>query len=59
LYFTGLCGEVDLYFVKGRMEKTDNPIDVFLSLVTGYILLDLAPTALVNFVIELKELTMN
>ena len=59
LYFTGLCGGFDLYFVKGRMEKTDNPIDVFLTLIVGYVLLNLSPTAFVNFVIVLKELTMN
>ncbi len=58
-YFTGICGEADLIFVKGRMEKTDNPIDVFLGLITGYILLDLAPTAYVNLLIVLKELTLN
>lgn len=59
LYFTGICGEADLIFVKGRMEKTDNPIDVFISLVTGYVLLDLAPTFYVNLLIALKELTLN
>ena len=59
LYFTAICGEADLIFVKGRMEKTDNPIDVFLGLVTGYIILDLIPTAYVNFLIVLKEITLN
>ena len=59
MYFTGICGEADLIFVKGRMEKSDNPIDVFLGLVTGYIILDLIPTAYVNFLIVLKEITMN
>ena len=59
IYFTGICGEADLIFVKGRMEKTDNPIDVFLGLITGYILIDFAPTAYVNFLIVLKELTLN
>ena len=59
LYFSGVCGEADLIFVKGRMEKTDNPIDVFITLVTGYVILDLVPTAYVNFLIVLKELTLN
>ena len=41
------------------MEKTDNPIDVFLTLIVGYVLLNLSPTAFVNFIIVLKELTLN
>ena len=59
IYFIAICGEADLIFVKGKLQKTDSAIDIFLGLITGYIIVDLFPTFLINAFIVLKELTLN
>lgn len=51
--------EIDLVFVKGKLDKTDNIIDLLSALFIGYNLALHVPTFLVNAIIVMKELTLN
>lgn len=51
--------ELDLVFVKGKLDKTDNIFDLLSALFIGYNLALHVPTFLVNVIIVLKELTLN
>jgi len=51
--------EIDLVFVKGKLDKTDNIIDLLSALFIGYNLALHVPTFLVNVIIVMKELTLN
>ena len=55
----GIGIELDLVYVKGKLEDSDNVFDLMFAVFIGYMLVDFFPTFVVNFVIVLKEATLN
>lgn len=57
IFFVGV--EIDLVYIKGRLDKDDNIYDLLMALIFGYNLAMWAPTFITNFLILEKELTLN
>lgn len=51
--------ELEIVWLEGKLYKEDNAVEVVLALIFGEMLIYYFPTAIVNSIIILKEMTLN
>lgn len=50
---------MEIVWLEGKLYKEDNAVEVVLALIFGEMLIYYFPTAIVNSIIILKEMTLN